>query len=83
MPSHFAILIVLRSTGDVQTPLVVTLTALSLNTVLSYALIFGKLGLPALGVLGAGIAVLISRTVELFLILLLTYRKDSPAAAKL
>jgi Na+-driven multidrug efflux pump len=47
------------------------------------SLIFGKLGLPALGVYGAGLAVVISRLLELVLILLLTYRKDSPAAAKL
>jgi putative MATE family efflux protein len=79
----FCYAIVLRSTGDVKTPLVVTLTSLSLNTLLSYGLIFGKLGLPALGVYGAGLAVLISRIVELLLILLLTYRKDSPSAAKL
>jgi putative MATE family efflux protein len=79
----FCYAIVLRSTGDVQTPLVVTLTSLSLNTLLSYGLIFGKLGMPALGVYGAGLAVLISRIVELLLILLLTYRKDSPSAAKI
>lgn len=74
---------VLRSTGDVQTPLYVTFTALSLNTLLSYALIFGKLGLPSLGVHGAAIAVLASRIVECSTLLWLTYRKDSPAAGKL
>lgn len=79
----FCYSVVLRSTGDVQTPLIVTFTSLSLNTLLSYGLIFGKLGLPTLGVVGAGVAVLISRTVELLLILLLTYRKDSPSAAKI
>jgi putative MATE family efflux protein len=79
----FCYAIVLRSTGDVQSPLIATFTSLSLNTVLSYGLIFGKLGLPALGVYGAGLAVVISRLLELVLILLLTYRKDSPAAAKL
>lgn len=79
----FCYAIVLRSTGDVQSPLIATFTSLSLNTVLSYGLIFGKLGLPALGVYGAGLAVVISRVLELVLILLLTYRKDSPAAAKL
>jgi putative MATE family efflux protein len=79
----FCYAIVLRSTGDVKTPLFVTLTSLSLNTLLSYGFIFGKLGLPALGVYGAGLAVLISRIVELLLILMLTYRKDSPSAAKL
>jgi putative MATE family efflux protein len=74
---------VLRSTGDVQTPLFVTFTALSLNTLLSYVLIFGKLGLPSMGVHGAGIAVLVARIVECCSLLLLTYRKDSPAAGKL
>ncbi len=74
---------VLRSTGDVQTPLFVTITALSLNTFLSYALIFGKLGFPALGVHGAAIAVLISRVVECMGLLWLTYRRNSPAAGKL
>ncbi len=74
---------VLRSTGDVQTPLFVTFTALSLNTLLSYILIFGKLGLPSMGVHGAAIAVLVARIVECASLLLLTYRKDSPAAGKL
>ncbi|OGN88602.1 MAG: hypothetical protein A2Y88_03845 [Chloroflexi bacterium RBG_13_48_10] len=74
---------VLRSTGDVQTPLFVTITALSLNTLLSYTLIFGELGFPALGVHGAAIAVLISRVVECLGLLWLTYRRNSPAAGKL
>jgi putative MATE family efflux protein len=74
---------VLRSTGDVRTPLFVTLTSLSLNTLLSYTLIFGEFGLPAMGVNGAGIAVLASRVVECAILLWLTYRKKSPAAGKL
>jgi putative MATE family efflux protein len=74
---------VLRSTGDVQTPLFVTITALSINTMLSYILIFGKLGFPPLGVHGAAIAVLVTRIIECTALLVLTYRKDSPAAGKL
>jgi putative MATE family efflux protein len=74
---------VLRSTGDVQTPLFVTITALSLNTLLSYALIFGKFGFPPMGVQGAAIAVICSRVVECTGLLFLTYRKNSPAAGKL
>ncbi len=79
----FCYAIILRSTGDVKTPLTVTFTSLGLNTLLSYLLIFGKLGLPALGVRGAAIAVLVSRATECGLYLWLTYRKDSPAAATL
>jgi putative MATE family efflux protein len=74
---------VLRSTGDVKIPLFVTLTALSLNALLSYVLIFGKLGFPAMGVHGAAIAVVCSRVVECAGLLLLTYRKKLPAAGKL
>lgn len=75
--------IILRSTGNVQIPLLATFTSLAVNTFLSYILIFGKLGLPAMGVQGAAIGVLISRVVECVLYLWLTYRKDSPAAASL
>ncbi len=75
--------IVLRSTGDVQTPLIATFTSLSVNTLLSYILIFGKLGIPTMGVSGAAIAFLISRAVECGLYLWLTYRRDSPAAANI
>jgi putative MATE family efflux protein len=74
---------VLRSTGDVQKPLFVTIMALSLNALLSYTLIFGKLGFPIMGVKGAAIAVLISRIVECCVLLALTYRKGSPAAGKI
>lgn len=75
--------VVLRSTGDVTTPLVVSFTALSFNAALSYVLIFGKLGFPALGVEGAAIAGLCARVLECFMLLGITYRKKSPAAATL
>jgi putative MATE family efflux protein len=73
----------LRSTGDVRTPLMVTLAALSFNTLLSFILIFGKLGFPVLGVTGAAIAVLTSRIFECSVLLFITYKKRSPAAGKL
>ncbi len=79
----FCYAIVLRSTGEAQLPLVVTFSSLALNTLLSYILIFGKLGLQPMGVRGAAIGVLVSRSVECCLYLLLTYRGDSPAAASI
>lgn len=54
----------MRSTGDVRTPLAVSFSALTINTVLSYALIFGKLGLPRMDVNGVAVASTISRLLE-------------------
>lgn len=74
---------VLRSTGDVKTPLFVSVGALSLNALLSFCLIFGKFGLPALGVQGAAISVLISRILETSALLFIIYRRNAPAALRL
>ena len=45
-----------RGLGDMRTPLLVTMTAALANAVLDWGLIFGNLGMPALGVRGAGLA---------------------------
>jgi Na+-driven multidrug efflux pump len=58
------------------------LGALSLKTVLGYALIFGHLGLPAVGMLGAAIATCCARLLECAVMLTLTYRWQLPAAAR-
>ena len=71
---------VLRSIGDVRTPLFVSMSALGLNIILSYLLIFGALGLPRLGVQGAALAAFLSRIAECAAILWITYRRQSPAA---
>jgi len=74
---------ILRSIGNVRLPLTVSALALSFNTLLAYALIFGKLGLPAMGVTGAAIAAVAARFVECAGILAVTYLTKSPVAAKL
>jgi len=73
---------VLRSTGNVRLPMAVGVCALSLKTVLSYLLIFGHLGLPALGVTGAAIGTVIARFLECITLLILTYSRPSAAAAR-
>ncbi len=49
-----------RGVGDTRTPLYATLVANGVNVVLDYGLIFGELGMPALGVTGAGAATAIA-----------------------
>jgi putative MATE family efflux protein len=66
---------VLRSTGNVRLPMVVSLGALGLNIMLSNALIFGRFGLPRLEIEGAALSVLISRAVECAALLWLTYHQ--------
>lgn len=46
----------LRAAGDVQTPLWASVAAAATNVFLNWVLIFGNLGFPALGVVGAALA---------------------------
>jgi len=64
-----------RETGITKPLLVISLVAISTNTILNYFLIFGSFGAPTLGVAGAGIATLISRVVELALMFMLLAKR--------
>ena len=55
----------LRETGNATVPMVAGVVAVLVNLVLNFILIFGHLGLPAMGVRGAALATVISRIVEL------------------
>ncbi len=79
----FSYALVMRSTGDVKTPTIISVGALTVSTFLSYSLIFGKFGLPELGINGAAVAAVISRALECAALLIVTYAKKSPAAASL
>jgi MATE family multidrug resistance protein len=52
---------VLRGAGDARTPMLVTLLANVVNVALSWALIYGELGLPALGAVGSAWGTVIAR----------------------
>jgi putative MATE family efflux protein len=59
----------LRGAGDTRTPMAVNLVVNVVNVVLSWALIFGRLGAPPLGVFGAGLATTLSRGIGTALML--------------
>jgi multidrug resistance protein, MATE family len=50
-------------------PLVAGLVAVAFNALANYALIFGKLGMPALGIIGSGFATTLSQTLMCALLL--------------
>jgi putative MATE family efflux protein len=74
---------ILRSIGEVKLPMVVTVSALALNIALNYILIFGALGLPAMGMRGAAFSAVIARISECIVLVLITYWKKYPVAAKI
>ncbi len=66
----------LRETGQTFVPMVGGITAVGVNLILNYILIFGHFGAPAMGVEGAAIATVISRFVELLLVAGWTHRNS-------
>lgn len=58
----------LRCIGDVTISLMTAIVTFVINVFFNWVLIFGKLGMPAMGVEGAAIATLISRIVEFIII---------------
>lgn len=64
----------LRETGETLLPMKASIAAVFTNLCLNYILIFGKLGFPVLGVVGAAAATVVSRYVELAIIVIYTHR---------
>ena len=65
----------LRETGQSTIPMIAGVLAVVVNLSLNYVLIFGKLGTPVLGVNGAALATVISRFVELAVLVAYTFIK--------
>ncbi len=64
----------LRESGETKVPMRASVIAVFINLVLNYILIFGKLGLPALGVAGAAIATVISRYIQVAYVVIWAHR---------
>jgi putative MATE family efflux protein len=69
---------VMRSTEYAFIAMVFSAITMISNAVLNYIFIFGVFGVPAYGVFGAGIATLISRIAELFIVIFYVYVKNLP-----
>ena len=67
----------LRCLEKAQLPLYASIASAVLNTGLNYVLIFGRLGLPAMGASGAAIATVISTWVSFLLMLAMLSRNGS------
>ena len=67
---------ILRTVGTVKIALYSTLASLLVNVFFNYGLIFGKLGMPQMGVAGAALATMIARLVEFAIITVFLFRID-------
>ncbi len=65
----------LRECGQTIVPMKAGIVAVFVNLVFNYILIYGKFGMPALGVQGAAIATVLSRYVEASIVLIHTHRR--------
>lgn len=73
----FTITAALRGVGNSRIPMVYNTIANAVNLVFNYILIYGKLGMPALGVTGASIATVIGQTVAFVIAMSVVLRKKS------
>ena len=63
----------LREIGETKVPMIAGIVAVFVNLVGNYILIFGHFGAPELGVVGAAVATVISRYVELAIVAVWTH----------
>lgn len=72
----------LRETGETVLPMIAGVSAVLVNLVFNYILIFGHFGAPQMGVAGAAIATVLSRFVELAIVVgwTHTHKEKNPFA---
>lgn len=64
----------LRECGETKVPMTAGIVAVFVNLIFNYLLIFGKFGFPQLGVVGAAIATVLSRYVQMLIVIVWTHR---------
>ncbi len=65
----------LREMGETKSPMIASIASFLVNLCLNYVLIYGKLGLPAMGVRGAALATVIARVVETAWLMMRTHTR--------
>ena len=78
----YALVGMLKAVEVVRMTLYISVASLFVNISLNYVLIFGKLGLPAMGVQGAALATVITRVVELIIVWWYAFKKQKAIALK-
>lgn len=68
-----------RGRGDTKTPLIGTVIANLVNGLLAYSLVYGRFGLPQLGVAGAGVAIAVANWTYAAILLIALLRPDMRA----
>lgn len=84
MPAFFmtvAMRQTLQALGRMRPIVITVIVSNALNAVLAWALVFGKLGAPAMGTLGAGLATAIVRWSMVVMLLSLAWRDIAPRLA--
>lgn len=71
------LLATLRSTGVVKIALKLSVISLIVNCCINYTLIYGRFGMPQMGVRGAAIGTLIARLTELTVLVIFIIRKEN------
>ena len=70
------LLSILRSVETVRIGFIVSLSSFAVNVFLNYGLIYGKMGMPEMGVRGAALATLFARSIELIVTIIYTFGID-------
>ena len=65
---------VVRECGETKVPMYGSMAAVFVNLILDYGLIFGKLGMPEMGVAGAAIATVVAKFIEAAVVIVWAHR---------